>query len=114
MKPRKKVEKTEEQKLMQKCRAAAERHVLTLEADIAEQQRRELLHMSNLLRIAGNELVARMCKNLEQLKRTKKYKELMQKYLILKKASDEIKETKEYKEEKEALTAELRALQKKI
>ena len=102
-----------EEKTVKQYRAAAKRHVLSLEADVTEQQRRELLHMSNLLRIAGNELVAQMRKNLEQLKRTKKYKELMQKYLVLKKASDKVKETEEYKKEKEALTAELKGLREK-
>ena len=32
------------------------RHVLVLEADISECDKRELLHMSNIIRIAGNEL----------------------------------------------------------
>ena len=70
-----------EEKTVKQYRAAAKRHVLSLEADVTEQQKRELLHMSNLLRIAGNELTVRMRKNLEQLKRTKKYKELVQEHL---------------------------------
>ena len=102
-----------EEKTVKQYRAAAKRHVLSLEADVTEQQKRELLHMSNLLRIAGNELTVRMRKNLEQLKRTKKYKELVQEHLTLKKANDKVKETQKYKKEKEALTAELKALRKK-
>ena len=106
-------QKSTEEKTMKQYRAAAKRHVLKLEADVTEQQRRKLLHISNLLRIAGNELIAEMRKNLEQLKRTKKYRELMQKYLELKKTNDEIKKTEEYKKKKEVLTAELKALREK-
>lgn len=114
---RKEIQKTTtentEEKTVKQYRAAAKRHVLSLEADVTEQQRRELLHMSNLLRVADNELIARMRKNLEQLKRTKKYRELMQKYLALKKANDKVKETEEYKKEKEVLFAELKVLRGK-
>ena len=106
-------EKSTEEKTMKQYRAAAKRHVLKLEADVTEQQRRELLHMSNLLRIAGNELIAEMRKNLEQLKRTKKYREYMQKYLALIKSDDNVKKTEEYKKKKEILTAELKTLQEK-
>ena len=49
------------------------RHVLVLEADISEYDKRELLHMSNIIRVAGNELVAVMKKQYEQLLRTKRY-----------------------------------------
>lgn len=38
------------------------RHVLILEADISEYDRRKLIHISNLIRIAGNELTAIMKK----------------------------------------------------
>lgn len=48
------------------------RHVLVLEADISECDKRELLHMSNIIRIAGNELIVVMKKQYEQLLRTKK------------------------------------------
>ena len=102
-----------EEKTVKQYRAATKRHILKLEADVTEQQRRELLHMSNLLRVADNELIAQMRKNLEQLKRTKKYRELMQKYLKLKNVNDKTKETNEYKKEKGALTAELKALREK-
>ena len=39
-----------------------DRHVLVLEADISEYDKRELLHMSNIIRVAGNELIAVMKK----------------------------------------------------
>ena len=50
------------------------RHVLVLEADVDERDRRKLIHISNIIRIAGNELTAIMKKNYEQLTRTKKYR----------------------------------------
>ena len=56
------------------------RHVLVLEADISECDKRELLHMSNIIRIAGNELVAVMKKQYEQLLRTKRYRRLRDMY----------------------------------
>ena len=108
-----KSQKLTKEKTVKQYRAAAKRHILKLEADVTEQQRRELLHMSNLLRIAGNELIAKMRKNLEQLKRTKKYRTLIQKYLELKKVNDKVKKTEEYKKKKEVLTAELKALRGK-
>ena len=54
-----------------------DRHVLVLEADIDEHDIRELLHMSNLIRIAGNELATVMRKQYEQLLRTKQYRRLL-------------------------------------
>lgn len=56
------------------------RHVLVLEADVTEEQRRMILHTSNLIRIAGNCLVAVMKRNYEQLIRTKRYRNLKSLY----------------------------------
>lgn len=64
------------------------RHVLVLEADIKEQDKRRLLHMSNTIRIAGNELIAIMKKQYEQLLRTKRYRYLQKMYAKAKKAED--------------------------
>ena len=61
------------------------RHVLVLEADVSEEQRRMILHTSNLIRIAGNCLIAVMKRNYEQLIRTKRYRNLKSLY---KKAKD--------------------------
>lgn len=46
------------------------RHVLVLEADVTEEQKRMILHTSNLIRIAGNRLATVMKRNYEQLVRT--------------------------------------------
>ena len=64
------------------------RHVLVLEADIGECNKRELLHMSNIIRIAGNELIAVMKKQYEQLLRTKRYRRLQDMYAKAKKADN--------------------------
>lgn len=64
------------------------RHVLVLEADIKEQDKRRLLHTSNTIRIAGNELIAIMKKQYEQLLRTKRYRYLQKMYAKAKKAED--------------------------
>ena len=50
------------------------RHVLVLEADVTEEQKRMILHTSNLIRIAGNCLTVVMKRNYEQLVRTKRYR----------------------------------------
>ena len=64
------------------------RHVLVLEADVDECDRRKLIHISNIIRIAGNELTAIMKKNYEQLTRTKKYRCLQDMYAKAKKADN--------------------------
>ena len=56
------------------------RHVLVLEANITEEQKRMILHTSNLIRIAGNCLTAVMKRNYEQLVRTKRYRNLKSLY----------------------------------
>ena len=61
------------------------RHVLVLEADVTEEQKRMILHTSNLIRIAGNCLATVMKRNYEQLVRTKRYRNLKSLY---KKAKD--------------------------
>ena len=62
------------------------RHVFVLEVDATEEQKRMILHTSNLIRIAGNCLIAVMKHNYEQLVRTKRYRNLKSLY---KKAKDE-------------------------
>ena len=79
------------------------RHVLVLEADISEYDKRELLHMSNIIRVAGNELVAVMKKQYEQLLRTKRYRHLRDMYVKSKKAED--------KKKISAITAEMTEMQ---
>ena len=81
-----------------------DRHVLVLEADISEYDKRELLHMSNIIRVAGNELIAVMKKQYEQLLRTKRYRHLQDMYAKAKKAED--------KKQVSVITAEMTEMQK--
>lgn len=81
-----------------------DRHVLVLEADISEYDKRELLHMSNIIRVADNELIAVMKKQYEQLLRTKRYRHLQDMYVKAKKAED--------KKQVNVITAEMTEMQK--
>lgn len=83
---------------------ATDRHVLVLEADISECDKRKLLHMSNIIRVAGNELIAVMKKNYEQLMRTKRYRRLRDMYVKAKKAED--------KKQTSTIAAEMAEMQK--
>ena len=65
--------KSEELKLFRK---KSSRHVLVIEADMAEDDKRNVFSISNRLRLAGNELIAIMRDNMEQLVRTKRYRKL--------------------------------------
>lgn len=80
------------------------RHVLVLEADISECDKRKLLHMSNIIRIAGNELIAVMKKQYEQLLRTKRYRRLQDMYAKAKKADN--------KEQVKIIVSEMSKMQK--
>ena len=80
------------------------RHVLVLEADVDECDRRKLIHISNIIRIAGNELTAIMKKNYEQLTRTKKYRCLQDMYAKAKKADN--------KKQMKIITSEMNEMQK--
>ena len=57
-------------------RKKSSRHVLVIEADMAEDDKRNVFSISNRLRLAGNELIAIMRDNMEQLVRTKRYRKL--------------------------------------
>lgn len=83
---------------------ATDRHVLVLEADISECDKRKLLHMSNIIRVAGNELIAVMKKQYEQLLRTKRYRRLRDMYAKAKKAED--------KKQTSTIAAEMTEMQK--
>ena len=83
---------------------ATDRHVLVLEADISECDKRKLLHMSNIIRVAGNELIAVMKKQYEQLLRTKRYRRLRDMYVKAKKAKD--------KKQTSTISAEMAEMQK--
>ena len=70
------MEREESEKLLKAFRKESSRHVLVIEADMAEDDRRNVFSISNRLRLAGNELVATMRKNIAQLLRTKRYRKL--------------------------------------
>ena len=70
------VESGEVKKLLKAFRKESSRHVLVIEADMAEDDRRNVFSISNRLRLAGNELIATMRNNIAQLLRTKRYRKL--------------------------------------
>ena len=51
------MEREESEKLLKAFRKESSRHVLVIEADMAEDDRRNVFSISNRLRLAGNELV---------------------------------------------------------
>lgn len=63
-----------------KHRAAASRHVLALEAQIKEDDKRKLFHIANDLRVYGNHLTNIAQKRVSQLFRTKAYREALKQY----------------------------------
>ena len=63
-------------RLLKAFRKESDRHVLVIEADMAEDDKRNVFSISNHLRLAGNELIAIMRRNMEQLLRTKRYRKL--------------------------------------
>ena len=79
------------------------RHVFVLEVDATEEQKRMILPTSNLIRIAGNCLIAVMKHNYEQLVRTKRYRNLKSLY---KKAKDE-----DDKKQLASITAQMQEMQ---
>lgn len=70
------MEREESEKLLKAFRKESSRHVLVIEADMAEDDRRNVFSISNRLRLAGNELIATMRNNIAQLLRTKRYRKL--------------------------------------
>ena len=72
--------KTEYQKKLDTYRQLSSRHVLVLEADMSEDDKRTLFHEAELIRKAGNELTGIMKKRYDQLIRTKHYRELKAAY----------------------------------
>ncbi len=63
-------------------------HTLVLETDLSYQDKCKVFHNADLLRKAGNELVAIMKNNYEQLIRTKKYRKLKDLYIKYKDEED--------------------------
>ena len=67
------------------------RHVLVLETTMSHKDKCKVFHYADLIRKAGNELVAIMKNNLEQLCKLKKYKKLKSLYAKSYKAKDHAK-----------------------
>lgn len=89
---------------LKQFRKESNRHVLVLEAQVSEQDKYKLIHLSNnVLRTAGNDLTGVMKKNYDQLVRTKRYRHLQSLYGKAKKA----KRDKELK----AVGAEMKQMQ---
>ncbi|MDY5324951.1 MAG: hypothetical protein SPG96_08550, partial [Succinivibrio sp.] len=83
-----------EQDLDKKLKAfhrRSSRHVLVLETTMSHKDKCKVFHYADLVRKAGNELVAIMKKHLEQLCKLKKYKKLKSLYAKSYKAKDHAK-----------------------
>lgn len=76
-KPHGKTEYTEARKAY---RSAVGRHVLVIEADMSEDQKRLVFSLADRLRMAGNEAAAWLMKRYRQLERTKRYRRLKMQY----------------------------------
>ncbi len=61
---------------MKSLRKKSSRHVLVIEADMSEDEKRRIFSIADRLRLAGNELTALMRNSIIQLLRTKRYRKL--------------------------------------
>lgn len=61
---------------MKSLRKKSSRHVLVIEADMSEDEKRRIFNIADRLRLAGNELTALMRNSIIQLLRTKRYRKL--------------------------------------
>lgn len=80
MKKRKRRPETLYQIALKKMRKVANRHVLVLEAAMTETQKRRTFKLAGKLRICGNRLTGEMRKRLDQLLRTKAYRQELKEY----------------------------------
>ena len=64
-------------KILKQYHKVSERHILVVESDIPYSDILQVVNLSDKIRKAGNELVALMRKNYEQLLRTKRYRKLL-------------------------------------
>ena len=83
---KKHAELTEYEKAVADYRKTSARHVLVLEADLTEDEKRRIFHDADLVRQCGNTLVGIMKRNYEQLIRTKRYRRLKELYGMLSEA----------------------------
>ena len=99
-----------------KHRKATDRHVLVLEADMNEDDKRHTFNLANRIRLVSNELTGAMQKRLDQMMRTRIYREALAKYDTLRKVLSEIKDkesakSKELDAQRKGVGKELQALQ---
>lgn len=96
-------------------RASCPRHVLCLEANMSEKQKRAVFRISKKLCRAGNDLTAILKKNYEQLYRTREYRRLLREYhAVSEKLQNVNKGTPLYKEretELKHISAKLKEMQ---
>lgn len=113
MATRKKHIRTPYEEKRKEHRAAASRHVLVLEAQIKENDKRKLFHIANDLRVYGNHLTNIAQKRLSQLFRTKAYREALKQYHSAKSALSSLdKGTQKYNEIKKKAKIAADALEK--
>lgn len=106
-KTRKKHIKTEYEKNLSSYRKHSDRHVVVIEVDMEENDKRHLFAENDCLRNCGNDLIRVMKHNLEQLLRTKRYRQLQTRYGTL---SDRIKALSEKESLSPKQTVELERL----
>lgn len=95
MTKRKKHQITEYEKCLREYHKASPRHVIVLETDLTEDEKRHLFHQADLLRQCGNELLGIMKRHLDQLLRTKKYRGLRKSYGKISKSIKSLQQIKE-------------------
>ena len=95
MTKRKKHQITEYEKCLREYHKASPRHVIVLETDLTEDEKRHLFHQADLLRQCGNELLGIMKRHLDQLLRTKKYRDLRKSYGKISKSIKSLQQIKE-------------------
>ena len=83
---------TEYEKALREYHRSSPRHVLVLEADLTEDEKRRIFHDADLIRQCGNTLVGIMKRNYEQLIRTKRYRRLKVLYGKLSKVVKKLKD----------------------
>ena len=64
-------------RILKQYHKISDRHILVVESDMPYSDVLKVVTISNKIRKAGNELVALMRKNYEQLLRTKRYRKLL-------------------------------------
>ena len=100
---------TEYEKAVADYRKSSGRHVLVLEADLTEDEKRRVFRDADLIRQCGNTLVGIMKRNYEQLARTKRYRRLKGLYGTLSKAVKKLEDLESPTREQKALLKQKRS-----